>query len=90
MANKVSGWKEKILTHVGKEILIKSVAQAVHSYTMSCFLLLKKLCEELTGVIRQFWWGQMRNEKKIAWLSWDTMCTPKGQRRSGFLRLKEL
>ena len=84
MANKVSGWKEKILTHVGKEILIKSVAQAVHSYTMSCFLLPKKLCEELTGVIRQFWWGQMRNEKKIAWLSWDTMCTPKDRGGLGF------
>ena len=54
MANKVSGWKEKILTHVGKEILIKSVAQAVHSYTMSCFLLPKKLCEELASVIRKF------------------------------------
>ena len=68
-ANKVSGWKEKILTLAGKEILIKSVAQAVPSYTMSCFLLPKNLCEELTSVIRQFWWGQIGNEKKTEWLS---------------------
>ena len=54
MANKVSRWKEKFLTHARKEVLIKSVAQAVSSYTMSCFLLLKKLCEELTAMIRQF------------------------------------
>ena len=57
VANKVSGWKEKLLTHAGKEVLMKSVAQAVPSYTMSCFLLPKKLCGELIGMIRQFWWG---------------------------------
>ena len=54
MANKVLRWKEKLQTHAGKEVLIKLVAQAVPSYTMSCFLLPKKLCEELTGMIRQF------------------------------------
>ena len=32
VANKVLGWKEKLLTHVGKEILIKSVAQAMPAY----------------------------------------------------------
>ena len=32
VANKVSGWKEKLLTHVGKEILIKLVAQAMPAY----------------------------------------------------------
>lgn len=31
VANKVLGWKEKLLTTAGKEILIKSVAQAVPS-----------------------------------------------------------
>ena len=88
MANKVSGWKEKLLTPAGKEILIKSVAQAVPSYTMSCFLLPKKLCEELTGMIRKFWWGQVKNEKKLAWLSWDKMCLPKDRGGLGFRDLK--
>ena len=55
VTNKVSGWKQKILTPAGKEVLIKSVAQAVSSYTMSCFLLPKNLCDELTRVIQQFW-----------------------------------
>ena len=88
MANKVSRWKEKLLTHAGKEVLIKSVAQAVPSYTMSCFLLPKKLCEELIGMIRQFWWGQVKNEKKLAWLSWDKMCMPKDSRGLGFQDLR--
>lgn len=69
VTNKVSGWKEKLLLTAGKEILIKAVAQAVPSFSMSCFLLPKKLCDELTSLIQLFWWGQVKNEKKLAWLS---------------------
>ena len=88
MANKVSVWKEKLLTHAGKEILIKSVAQAMLAYSMSCFLLPNKLCEELTRMTRQFWWEQMKNEKKLAWLSRDKMCLSKEKGGLGFCDLK--
>ena len=90
VANKVSSWKEKLLTYAGKEILIKSVAQAMPAYSMSCFLLPNKLCEELIGMIKQFWWEQMKNEKKtgLAKLGQDVLV--EGKRRAGFLRLKKL
>ena len=74
--------------HAGKEVLIKSVAQAMPFYTMSCFLLPKKLCEELIGMIRQFWWDQVKNEKKLAWLSWDKMCMPKDSAGLSFRDLR--
>ncbi|XP_050256924.1 uncharacterized protein LOC126702296 [Quercus robur] len=35
---------------IGKEVLIKVIAQVVPSYTMSCFKLPNSLCEELTGM----------------------------------------
>lgn len=35
--NKLLGWKEKLLSHVGKEILFKTIAQIVSTYTMSVF-----------------------------------------------------
>ena len=63
VSKKLAEWKEKLLSSVGKEILIKAVAQAVPSYTMSCFKLPDTLCEELTGMVRQFWWGQVKEEK---------------------------
>lgn len=34
---KLNGWKEKLLTHAGKEILLKTVIQAIPIYTMSVF-----------------------------------------------------
>lgn len=66
IANKVSGWKEKLLSSAGKEILIKALAQVVPSYTISCFKLPNKLCDELTRMVRQFWWGQVKDENKLA------------------------
>ena len=82
------GWKEKLLSNAGKEVLIKAVAQAVPSYTMSCFKLPNSLCEELTGMVRQFWWGQVKEEKKVTWMSWDKMCLSKEKGGMGFRDLK--
>ena len=54
IGKKLVGWKEKMLTKVGKEVLIKVVAQAILTYTMSCFKIPDSLCEELTSMIRNF------------------------------------
>ena len=66
LGNKLSGLKEKLLSNAGKEILIKSVAQAIPSYSMSCFKLPDALCDKLVGMVRRFWWGQQENHNKLA------------------------
>ena len=88
LASKLVGWKEKLLSNTGKEVLIKAVTQAVPSYTMSCFKLPNALCDGMTRMVRQFWWGQVKNEKKVAWMSWDKMCLPKDKGGMGFRDLK--
>ena len=54
VGRKLAGWKEKLLSIGGKEILIKAMTQAIPTYTMSCFLIPKGLCEEIEGMIRNF------------------------------------
>ena len=61
----------------GKEILIKAVVQAIPTHAMSCFLLPKSLCVDLNSMVSKFWWGQKNDERKMAWMKWDKLCTPK-------------
>ena len=49
--NKLSKWKEKMLSQAGKEILIKAVAQTIPKYTMSVFKLPNIICDKMTGMV---------------------------------------
>lgn len=89
LRKKLAGWKEKLLSKAGKEILIKAMAQAIPTYTMSCFKLPDSLYEELSSMIRNFWWGQKPEKKKVAWLSWEKLCSPKACGGMGFKTIKE-
>ena len=68
---KLQGWKGMLLSRVGKEILIKAVAQSIPTYIMSVFQIPLKLCAELDALCAKFWWGQFGNEQKIHRKSWD-------------------
>lgn len=47
---KLQGWKEKIRSSSGKEILIKAVIQDIPTYVMQCFCLPKSLLSTLGSV----------------------------------------
>ncbi|XP_042944649.1 uncharacterized protein LOC122278535 [Carya illinoinensis] len=81
---KLQGWKERLLSQGGKEVLIKAVALSIPSYSMSCFKLPESLCKELENMMAKFWWGQRREENKIRWVSWTKMCAPKQDGGMGF------
>ena len=52
---KTNGWKEKLLSMGGKEILIKSIAQAVPVCAMMVFKIPKSICKGISDTISQFW-----------------------------------
>ncbi|XP_012853612.1 PREDICTED: uncharacterized protein LOC105973139 [Erythranthe guttata] len=80
---KMKGWGEKQLSKAGKEVLIKSVLQAIPSYVMGCFLLPNGLVRHLEAAIRRFWWGN-GTKKGMNWLAWVELCKPKSDGGLGF------
>lgn len=86
---KVQRWKEKLLTQTGREVLIKAVAQAISTYTMSCFKLPKKLCNDLEGIACNFWWGHVGEVRKVHWVKWSNLCSPKHMGGMGFGELQK-
>jgi hypothetical protein len=81
---KIQGWKEKFLSKMGKDILIKACAQAIPTFAMSCFDLTKTLCEEMSTMICRFWWAQQDKDNKVHWLSWEKLTSSKRDGGMGF------
>ena len=81
---KLQGWKEKLLSQAGREILLKAVVQAIPTFAMSYFKLPVGLCKDIEMQIRKFWWGECGNQRKIHWRSWEVLCKPKEEGGMGF------
>lgn len=79
LSKKLVDWSEQYLSSSDKAVLIKSVAQEIPAYVMSVFRLPVSVCDDLTRLMRQYWWGVEKGKKKMAWLSWDKMRLPKSK-----------
>ncbi|XP_050241121.1 uncharacterized protein LOC126690018 [Quercus robur] len=80
---KMQGWKEKLLSQAGKEVMIKAVVQSIPTYSMSVFKIPVGLCKDIEAMIRRFWWGQ-GDSKKIHWVKWSTLSSSKTMGGMGF------
>ena len=78
------GWKEKFISKAGREILIKTVAQAIPTYSMGLFKIPKSICDNINSILSKYWWGQTKEERKIHWINWQKLCTHKKKGGMGF------
>ncbi|CAN6873757.1 unnamed protein product, partial [Brassica oleracea] len=84
LQNRINLWSGKLLSKGGKEVLIKSVAQALPTYVMSCFLLPLEITRKLTRAISRFWWSTKQNNKGLHWIAWKSICIPQDKGELGF------
>ncbi|XP_074289594.1 uncharacterized protein LOC141614747 [Silene latifolia] len=84
LSKKLEGWRGKLLSKAGREILIKAVAQSIPTYAMSVFKLPNNFCDELRSLVSQFWWGSNGGKRKIPWIAWKKLCKAKSTGGLGF------
>ena len=66
---KLQGWKEKLLSRAGKEVLLKSVIQSIPTYMMSLFAIPECILNEINSMCARFGWGARGTEQKMHWIS---------------------
>lgn len=80
----IGTWSGREASSAGREILLNSVAQAVPTYSMSCFLLSKSTCKKMRAAVTNYWWGGSADSRHIHWLCWDRLTQHKSRGGMGF------
>ncbi|XP_042944715.1 uncharacterized protein LOC122278601 [Carya illinoinensis] len=81
---RINSWKNSFLSSAGKEVMIKSVLQAIPAYTMSVFKMPSMLLKEIESMIAKFWWNHRKEGRGIHWKSWNKLGATKGKGGLGF------
>ena len=91
LESRLKGWRSKCLSWAGRCTMLKSVAQALPSYSMSTFEIPSTICSKLDALNRWFWWNPKgQNGRFLALKSWDKLCLPKNNGGLGFRKSKYL
>ena len=77
LQSRLQTWKGKLLSLAGKLTLIKSVMQAMPIYSTLIHRLSKDTCNRIDRIIRDFWWGNTTEVRKLHTITWDTIFQPK-------------
>ena len=89
LEQKLGSWQNRFLSPAGKEVLLKAVALALPTYTMSCFLLPKTLCKKIVALMADFWWENNKDSRGMHWKTWSHMSKPKEKEGLGFKDLED-
>ena len=77
-----------MISCAGREVRLKSVAQAILAFSMSCFKLPKKVCKGLRSCMARYWWSSSLDRRSLHWTDWDTLTSPKVKGGMGFRDLQ--
>jgi hypothetical protein len=72
------------LNCAARETLIKSVAQAIPTYSMSWFILSLATCQKIKTATSNYWWSSGVDKRGLHWRNWLDMCVPKAEGGLGF------
>lgn len=78
---------ENLFSKAGKEILIKSVVQAIPQYAISIFKIPISICKSIERRIAPFWWKNSEAKTGLHWRRWGLI---KSRKDTGGLDFKDM
>jgi len=85
--SRLSMWKGKLLSMVGRLCLIKSVITTLPLFYMCFFKAPKLVRKTIRKIQSKFLWGWNAEGKKIHWVAWNKVCKPHNE---GGLGVKDI
>nr|XP_043639311.1 uncharacterized protein LOC122610385 [Erigeron canadensis] len=86
---RLSRWKASSLSLAGRVTIIKSVMECIPTYFFSIFKAPAGVIEGLESIMRKFLWGSSEDGRKVHWVSWDKVASPRNRGGLGISKLKE-
>lgn len=86
---RVQSWKWQRLSKVGKELMIKMIAQAIPNYIIGLCLIPDEICHNIERTLNQFRWANSRNGGGVRSMRWSKLCRRKKEEGMGFRSLKD-
>ena len=66
--SKMNGGTERLVSCAAREVLVKSVAQSILTFTMSCFKLAKKNYKSISSPMAKYWWSSSVDRRSMHWI----------------------
>ncbi|WOG89983.1 hypothetical protein DCAR_0209224 [Daucus carota subsp. sativus] len=87
---RIRSWDGKFIARSGKEILVKSVVQALPVYAMNVFLLPMEINRDIEKRLTRFWWNSKQaSGSQINWMSWERLEKHKSVGGMGFRNFRD-
>lgn len=77
-------WAGKHMSFAANEVKVKAIAQAIPTFAMGVFKFSMGFWDKYKRLIREFWWGEDGEKRKVHWMAWDQMVKPKRAVGIGF------
>lgn len=84
MERKITGWNAKLPSTSGKDLMLKTMAQALPMYVMSMLKLPREVCNRLMAMMMHFWLAGFGEGKDVHWCLKDRIMRRKEIHGLGF------
>ncbi|KAM0041803.1 putative reverse transcriptase zinc-binding domain-containing protein [Helianthus debilis subsp. tardiflorus] len=88
--NRLSSWKAKTLSMGGRLTLIKSVLSSLPIYYLSIYKAPVMVLDHMERLMRNFLWAGSDEVKKVHWVAWEVITTPKKDGGLGISRMLDV